>query len=126
MLTALNLHGMIEQIPQVVDVVSTAPTKRIKTPLANYFVHRLMPDFFAGYEFYRGEGKFLIATPEKALVDSAYFAARKGRRFSSLPELHLPKSFSRRRAIQWTERIPYLNLRKGVRERLENWWRKKR
>lgn len=124
MLTALHLHGMIEQIPQVVDVVSTATTKRVKTPVANYFIHQLKPEFFSGYEFYRREGKFLIATPEKALVDSAYFAARKGRRFSALPELHLPKSFSRRKAIRLAETIPYQKLRKCVRERLEKWWRK--
>ena len=124
MLTALHLHGMIEQIPQVVDVVSTTTTKRVKTPVADYFIHQLKPGLFTGYEFYRGEGKFLIATPEKALVDCAYFATRKGKRFSALPELHLPKSFSRRKAIQWAETIPYQKLRKSVRERLENWWGK--
>lgn len=124
MLTALHLQGMIEQIPQVVDVVSTATTKRIKTPLANYFIHQLKPELFAGYEFYRDEGKFLIATPEKALVDCAYFASRKGKRFSALPELQLPKSFSRRKAIQWVETIPYQKLRQSVRERLEKWWGK--
>jgi len=126
MLTALHLHGMIEQIPQVVDVVTTATTKRVKTPVASYFIHQLKPEFFTGYEFYRGEGKFLIATPEKALVDSAYFASRKGNRFSALPELHLPKSFSRRRAIQWAKMIPYQKLRASVLDRLGKWLGKER
>lgn len=121
MLSALQLHGMIEQIPQVVDVVSTAPTKKIKTPVANYFIHQIKPELFTGYEYYRGEGKFLIATPEKALVDSAYFASRKGMRFSALPELHLPKGFSRRKAIQLINQISNLRIRRSVRERLEDW-----
>ncbi|MCE9625393.1 MAG: hypothetical protein K8R69_08090 [Deltaproteobacteria bacterium] len=123
LLSALHLHGMIEQIPQVVDVVSTALTKRVKTPLADYFVHQINPELFTGYEYYRGEGKFLIATPEKALVDCAYFASRKGRRFSALPELHLPKSFSRRKALQFATRIPNPRFQANVRERLEGWWR---
>lgn len=121
MLSALHLHGMIEQIPQVVDVVSTAATKRIKTPVANYFIHQIKPELFTGYEYYRGEGRFLIATPEKALVDSAYFASRKGMRFSTLPELHLPKTFSRRKAIQLINQIPNLRIRGSVRVRLEDW-----
>ncbi len=121
MLSALHLHGMIEQIPQVVDVVSTAPTKKIKTPVADYFIHQIKPELFTGYEYYRGEGKFLIATPEKALVDSAYFASRKGMRFSALPELHLPKGFSRRKVIQLASQIPSQRIRVSVRGRLDDW-----
>lgn len=119
MLTAMHLHGMIEQIPQVVDVVSTAKTKKVKTPVADYSIHQLRPDFFTGYQFYRGKGNFLIASPEKALVDSIYFSMRKGKRFSVFPELHLPKSFSRKKARQWAEKISYPKLRKSVQLRLE-------
>lgn len=124
MLTALHLHGMIEQIPQVVDVVSTAMTKKIKTPAANYVIHQMNHALFVGYEYYQEEGDFLIASPEKALFDCAYFSARKGQRFKFLPELHFPKSFSHRKLFQFVKKIPYHNLRRAVEMRLENWLRK--
>lgn len=119
LLTALHLHGIIEQIPQVVYVVSTAPTRKVKTPVGDFSVHRISPDFFDGYEEYKGEGGFLIASPEKALVDCLYLSSRRGRRFLALPELALPKGFSKRKAGQWVDRIPYERLRRAVREKLK-------
>lgn len=119
--TALHLHAMIEQIPQVVELVSTASSKKVKTPVGDYCVHQMSPDFFCGYEFYQGKGDFLIALPEKALVDSLYFSVRKGKAFSTLPELSWPKSFSRAQARLFAGKIPYPSLRKAVQRRLERY-----
>jgi predicted transcriptional regulator of viral defense system len=119
LLTALHLHGMIEQIPQVIYVVTTVPTRRIKTPVGDFSLHQISPEFFDGYEEYKGDGGFLIATPEKALVDCIYLASRKGRRFASLPELTLPKGFLHRKAYEWVKRIPYERLQKAVMEKLQ-------
>ena len=111
LLSALHLHGMIEQIPQVVYVVSTAPTRKIRTPIGTYSIHQIAPALFQGYDYYRDEGDFLIASPEKALVDCLYFSIRKGKRFGFFPELTLPKGFSRRLANDWVKKIPYERLR---------------
>lgn len=119
LLSALNLHGMIEQIPQMIYVVSTSPTKKIKTPVGVYSIHQIAPEFFAGYAEYKGEGGFLIATPEKALVDCLYFSTRKGKYFSVLPELSLPKNFGKKRVLEWIDKIPYKNLKAAVRKRFE-------
>lgn len=119
LLTALHLHGMIEQIPQVIYAVTTAPTRKIQTPAGDYSLHQISPDFFDGYEEYKGDGGFLIATPEKALVDCLYLSSRKGRRFASLPELSLPAGFRKQRAYEWVKRIPYEKLRVAVREKLK-------
>lgn len=120
LLTALHLHGMIEQIPQVIYVVSTARTRKIKTPIGNYSIHQIAPDFFDGYEEYRGEGGFLIATPEKALVDCLYLSSRRGKRFLSLPELSFPKGFSKKRAEEWAGRISFDRIRLTVTDRLRS------
>lgn len=118
LLSALHLHGMVEQIPQVIYVVSTAPTRKVKTPVGDFSIHQIAPDFFTGYDYYRQEGGFLIASPEKALVDCLYLSARKGRRFIAMPELTLPKGFRRRTALSYIKRIPYKNLRTAVQKRL--------
>ena len=117
LLSALHLHGMIEQIPQVIYVVSTAPTRKVRTPVGDYSIHQIAPEFFVGYDYYRQEGGFLIAAPEKALVDCLYLSARKGRRFIALPELTLPKAFRRGLALSYIKKIPYKNLRKAVEKR---------
>ncbi len=118
LLSALHLHGMIEQIPQVIYVVSTALTKKVKTPVGDYSIHQISPDFFEGYEYYPAKD-FLMASPEKALVDCVYLSARKRNRFVTLPEIYFPKNFSRRRAFVWVNQIAYPRLREAVRGRLD-------
>lgn len=117
--SALHLQGMTEQIPQVISVVSTAATREIETPVGHYSLHQIDPAFFEGYSDYRDRGEFLIASPEKAIVDCAYLSARKGRRYLALPQIHLPKGFSRRRASAWVKIIPYPRLRVVVQKRLD-------
>jgi predicted transcriptional regulator of viral defense system len=124
LLSALHLQGMIEQIPQTIYIVSTAPTKKVKTPVADYSIHQITPLLFTDYEFYRNEGNFLIASPEKALFDCAYFSARKGKRFSVLPEISFPKSFKQRKVFDFVKKIPFKKLRKGVERKLETWLEK--
>ncbi len=79
--SALHLHGMIEQIPQVVYAATTAHTRRRMTPVGAFSFHRMSPYFFSGYDWYRGGRSFLIASPEKGLVDCLYLSSRKGKRF---------------------------------------------
>jgi predicted transcriptional regulator of viral defense system len=102
--TALFHHGMIEQIPSRIHVVSTAKTKTIVTSVAEYMVHQITPDFCCGYELLHEAGAHM-AIPEKALVDFCYFYPTRSRAFRSLPELELPRKFSRRRAMSFLELI---------------------
>jgi hypothetical protein len=117
-LSALHLHGMIEQIPQIIYAATTGPTRVKKTPAGTYSFHRIQPDFFTGFDWYRDRRDFLIATPEKALVDSLYLSSRRGKRFRSFPELDLAGTFSFLRAEEWTQRIPDMRIRKYVHEKL--------
>ncbi len=113
-LSALHLYGIIEQIPQSVTLASTAHTKTIHTKLGAFYVHRIAPVFFKGFDWYKGDGDFLIAEPEKALVDCLYLSAKKGKQFSYFPELRFPKSFSFRKAENWVRQIPEPKIRAHV------------
>ncbi len=117
LLSALSLHGMIEQIPQVVHIVSTSQRPVLRTPVAIYTFYRIERALFGGFKPYRRTGNFDIATPEKALFDTLYFSARKGRRFAFLPEVELPVGFSTSQFEHWAKLIGHAPLRTAVRRR---------
>jgi predicted transcriptional regulator of viral defense system len=116
--SALHLHGIIEQIPQVITLASTLHTKTLKTTVGVFGVHRIAPYFFKGFDWYKGSGSFLIAEPEKALVDSLYLSACRKRQFGYFPELHFPKTFSFRKADGWAKTIANAMVRINVRRKL--------
>jgi predicted transcriptional regulator of viral defense system len=117
-ISALHLYGIIEQIPQVVTLASTGHTKIIKTRLGVVSLHHITADFFSGFNWYKDRGGFLIAEPEKALVDSLYLSSCKKKQFGHFPELYLPKTFSIKRLKKWVERIPSLHNRSYVEQKL--------
>jgi predicted transcriptional regulator of viral defense system len=117
--SALHLHGIIEQIPQAVTLASTEHTKTLRTKLGVFYIHKIAASFFKGFHWYKGEGNFLIAEPEKALVDCLYLSARKKKQFGYFPELSFPKDFSFRKARRWVREIPDKRLRASVLGKLE-------
>lgn len=117
LLSALNLHGLMDQIPRVVHVVSTAQRPVLRTPVATYEFYRIQRELFAGFKPYRNTGNFEIATAEKAVFDTLYFSVRRGRRFAFLPEVELPASFMAREVEDWITRVEHPPLRIAVRER---------
>ena len=118
-ISALHLYGIIEQIPQVITLATTSHTKIIKTSIGTYAIHRISPWFFNGFTWYKGIENFLIAEPEKALVDSLYLSSRKKKQFGHFPELHFPKSFSFKKAQEWVNRIPNAKIKTSVQKKLE-------
>jgi predicted transcriptional regulator of viral defense system len=114
--SALYRHGMIDQVPRDIYVVSLDRSKQIKTPVARFVVHHLAPRLFGGFETKEG---VTLATPEKALFDVVYLTCVRGRRFAALPEIELPVNFDEREVWRWVERIRALRLRTLVRERLD-------
>lgn len=119
LLSALNLHGMIDQVPHLVHVVTTVQRPKLRTPAATYEFYKIQASLFGGFRPYRRTGNFDIATPEKALFDTLYFSSRKGRRFSFLPELEVPEQFSSSEMGRWIALIGHPPLRVAVRERWE-------
>lgn len=115
--TALQLHGLINQVPRVVYAASLSPTRRVRTHIADYSIHRLAPTFFGG--FATTAGGVRLATPEKALLDTLYLAPARSRLFAALPEVEIPRRFDRNAARQWVARIPPGPRRLMVSRRLE-------
>ena len=117
--SALHLYDMVEQIPQEITLASTLHTKTIRTSLGTFSFHQLTPEFFDGFVWYKNTGKFLIAEPEKALVDSLYLSARKKKQFGYFPELTFHRSFSFRKVMRWVGRIPNAKIRAHVLKKVE-------
>ena len=118
-ISALHLHGIIEQIPQVITLASTTHTKLIRTKIGIYSIHQISPSFFKGFDWYKGPESFLIAEPEKALIDCLYLSAYRGKRFNKFPELYFSKSFNIRKARQWVRCIGSLKVRNNVEKKLD-------
>jgi len=117
--SALHFRGLIEQIPQVIAVASTAHSKTVRTPLGTYRIHRISPDFFDGFDWYGKSRDVLMASAEKALVDSLYLSVHRKKQYRFFPELHFPASFSFKRAESWARRIPSPRARARVFKDLE-------
>lgn len=123
LLTALNLRGMIQQIPRVFQVVVTAQRRSIKTPVGTYEFHRISPPLFGGFEPFGQLGNLDVATPAKALFDALYLSVRRARRFSYLPELELGRNFRESEFQQWIRKISHPPVRTAV---IERWLEVKR
>jgi len=115
--TALYQHGMIEQIPSMIYLVSLARSARVETALGTYSVHHVQPSLFDGFEVL--DSGIKLALPEKALIDFLYLSPTRSRLFAALPELELPRGFRRSVAREWVRRIPSGRLRTIVARRLD-------
>lgn len=113
--SALAEHGMIEQLPRQISLISLARPRRILTSLGVYIVHQLAPALFGGFEGTERGG--YLARPEKALFDLVYIRAAAGSR-AHLPELFLPEDFDRGELSRWSKRIESQRLRTLASRRL--------
>lgn len=116
-LSALHIYGIVSQIPQIITVATTAHGKKIATPAGVFRLHQMAPSFFKGFDWHENR-HFLIAEPEKALVDCFYLAGRKGKNYAAFPELEFPAFFSKARAKQWARQIREKKIRKFVLKKL--------
>ncbi len=114
--SALSRHGMIEQIPRQVFVISLGRPRKVETPLGTYSIHHVAPEVFGGYTTSERAG--FIATPEKALFDSVYLPSAQ-RRGIYLPELELTGNFNVDALMDWTPKINADWLRTKVTRGLE-------
>lgn len=121
--SALYHHGMISQIPGVVYAVSLARTNRYKNSIGEFSIHHVDPKFFFGFELL-GRSMIKMATPEKALIDYLYLCLGRSQMIRSLPEVELPRSFSRTRAIEIIEKIPLRSKQGAVWRRFEELFNK--
>ncbi len=100
-LTALHLHGLIAQIPKTVQIATTGHARTLDSPVARYEFLQLKPDLMKqGTQWSESHLPYLIATAEKALIDTLYLSTRKNRRFARLPELDITHTAFRNREFE--------------------------
>jgi hypothetical protein len=85
--TALKFYGILSQFPYPVSSATLRKTKRISSGNKEFEYVHLRQNLFWGYEKQKG---FLIALPEKALIDELYLVS-KGWRQLDYPELDCSK-----------------------------------
>jgi predicted transcriptional regulator of viral defense system len=115
--SALNLHGMISQIPGAIHVAVARQRRTLNTPVARYAFHKIDQALMGGFADGDRHGRFQLATPAKALFDTLYISLRKGRSFSRLPEIDLPRSVTDAEMQRWIGRIAFPMLRAAVNAR---------
>ena len=72
--SALSFHGLIPETVLTVTSVCTRKTRRISSPLCTFIYRSIKPQYFFGYEAKTGRNhRYLMASPERAVVDLLYF-----------------------------------------------------
>jgi len=123
--SALYLRHMIDQVPEVVYVVTLGRRATVRTAVGTYSIHHLPAELFGGFEHAPGTG-VKLARAEKALFDVLYLSGTRTRLFRSLPELELPTGCDRGEVKRWIGAIQSVRLRELVSRRLEAAWRPRR
>lgn len=100
--SALYTHGIIDQVPAEVHLVSVAKARRITTSRGTFRLHRMPQKLIGGYQLVRD---VQLASPEKALFDWAYLSVAAGHPTARLPETEWPQLFRRGQIDLWLRRI---------------------
>jgi len=85
--TALNYFGIIPDIPQAVNLVTTTTTKKFKNVFGNFYYTKIKLSLFFGFTKVKSsvsESYFNLARKEKAILDYFYL-----RRLTSISDLRL-------------------------------------
>jgi predicted transcriptional regulator of viral defense system len=106
--TALFYHGIIQQIPQTIYVVSLGKTDLIRTELGEYSIHQISPILFRGYT---DQGGVRMGTPEKTIFDMLYFERATSGKFVGMTETELPTDFDREEVFAYLNLIVDLKVR---------------
>jgi predicted transcriptional regulator of viral defense system len=114
LLSALNLHGLIDQIPRTIQVAAGSQRPVIRSPVGVFSFHRLQYDLLTGFEPGGRLANFELATPTKALFDTLYLSTRRGLRHAHLPELDLSRRVTDSEMRRYVALIRSASLRTAV------------
>jgi predicted transcriptional regulator of viral defense system len=112
--SALQLHGMLSQIPREIHVATDRQRRPLRTPVGHYVFHRLPVALLTGDEPGDEWGRFQRATPEKALFDTVYASLYPGQMWRHLPEIELPAEWDWDRWTPWLAAIKYQPVRRAM------------
>lgn len=88
--TALNFYGLIPELVYSKTAVTTKTTRKFSNDFGNFIYRHVDPRLFFGYRVIDKEfGKFLMAEPEKALLDYFYLNLGKINNKKDIEELRI-------------------------------------
>ena len=100
-LTALHLHGLVSQIPKTLQIATTGHSRTLDSPVGFYEFLQIKPELMKqGTQWSDTRLPYLMATAEKALIDTLYLSTRKSRRFACLPEVDIRQTAFRKREFE--------------------------
>jgi predicted transcriptional regulator of viral defense system len=100
-LTALHLYGLVSQIPKTIQIATTGHARTLNSPVGQYEFLQIKPELMKqGTKWSDTHLPYLIATAEKALIDTLYISTRKNRRFARLPEVETSQTAFRKREFE--------------------------
>lgn len=112
--SALNIFGVIPDIPSVVTSVTTVTSKKINTSLGNFKYSKINENLFFGYKSILDERSgfyYSIANPEKALLDLIYI-----RKVKNLSEYRVDlNNINQTESLNYSQHFP-----KWVRDVIKN------
>ena len=100
-LTALHLHDVMSQIPKSIQIATTGRGRVLDSPVGRFEFFQIKPELMTqGAQWSDSHLPYLVASPEKALLDTLYLSTRKNRRFARLPELDVTHSGFKQREFK--------------------------
>ena len=117
MFSALFKHGMIDQIPRTIDLMSLGRPMRLETSAGFFTIHHLNEESFGGFEG-QSNTRSGLATAEKALVDTVtVLGVRSGT--VTLPEIDWSSDFNVQTMWAWVDKNPSPRLKTIVTKNLK-------
>lgn len=104
--SALSFYGIIAQFPYTLTSVTFDKPKRIIFREKEYEFNHIDTEYYFGFI---KKNNFLIASPEKAVLDELYFISKNLRRIN-LKELDLSK-INKQRVIKMSQKYKFIPLR---------------
>lgn len=108
--SALSFYGILSQFPYTITSVTVLKSKRITYKEKEYEFAHLGKKYFFGF---LRKNNFLIAIPEKALLDELYFVSKRLRKISA-EELNL-NVINKRKFKELSKRYDFIPLQKLLR-----------
>lgn len=105
--TALNFYGLLSQFPYSITSVSTAKSKTISTTDREFEYTHISKDLYWGFV---KENNYLMASPEKAVIDNFYLAS-KGLRSANFDEWDW-STINRAKLHDYAKQINFLPFKK--------------
>jgi predicted transcriptional regulator of viral defense system len=109
--TALNYYGVLPQFPYTITSVTTRKSHKNICQNKEFEYAKISLDLFWGYE---KQNDALIASPEKAVIDTLYLVS-KGLRTAHMEEWDLT-GLNRKTLMEYTKKVSYGPFNKLVKE----------